>query len=80
MVKTPRFHHEGLVPDQETEIPQAAQQGQNKSMCWLSLRRTRGVRRGTRKLSATFYVLKNISETNTAIRVRWYFSLYFSVD
>ena len=37
------------------------------------------MRKGTRKLSATFYVLKNVSETNMAIRVRWYFSLYFSV-
>ena len=62
VVKTPCFHHEGLVSDQETEIPQAARQGQKKSMHWLSLRRKTGVRRGTRKLSSTFYVLKNISE------------------
>ena len=30
VVKTPRFHHEGLVSDQETEIPQAAWQGRKK--------------------------------------------------
>ena len=33
MVKTPCFHHEGLVPGQETEIPQAAQQGRKKKVC-----------------------------------------------
>jgi len=64
VVKTPRFQHEGLVPDQETEIPRAARQGRKKSMRWLSLRRKTGVRRGTREGKDYFKVLttKALSE------------------